>query len=70
MSDTWPLYRRLIGYVRPYKWQLVVATLAMGIVAASNSAVPMFVEPVMDRIFVERQREMLLPIALAVIAAT
>jgi subfamily B ATP-binding cassette protein MsbA len=67
MND-WQLYRRLIGYVRPYRTPLIVATIAMVAVAGTNSAVPMFVQPLMDDIFVGKRADMLLPIALGVLA--
>ena len=67
MND-WQLYRRLIGYVRPYRTPLIVATIAMVAVAGTNSAVPMFVQPLMDDIFVGKREDMLLPIALGVLA--
>lgn len=68
LRGDWALYRRLLRYVRPYRGQLVLATLAMALVAATNSAIPMFVEPLMDDIFVGRRADMLWPIALGVLA--
>ncbi|RMF16240.1 MAG: ATP-binding cassette domain-containing protein [Candidatus Dadabacteria bacterium] len=62
------IYLRLLGFVRPYTGRLIAATAAMLVVAATSSAVPMLVEPVMDRIFVARDESMLGPVALAVIA--
>ena len=62
------IYLRLLGFVRPYTGRLLAASLAMLVVAATSSAVPMLVEPVMDRIFVARDETMLGPVALAVIA--
>ncbi len=60
-------YTRLLVFVRPYLGSLVFAVIAMIIVAASSAAVPVLVEPVMDKIFVARDRDMLLPIALGIV---
>lgn len=66
MTDS-RIYLRLVAFVRPYMGQVVVAALAMLVVAGTSSGVPLLVEPVMDKIFVERNRAMLLPIALGIV---
>lgn len=62
------IYLRLLGFVKPYQAQVIIASLAMLVVAAASSGVPLLVEPVMDKIFVAKDRSMLLPIALGIVA--
>ena len=48
------LYRRLLGYVRPY-WRLfALAVLAMVLAAGAQPAIPIILKPVLDESFVER----------------
>lgn len=58
MSDTHTggqIYRRLIGYGLPYWGYFVLASLGMGLYAASVAGLVMLVEPLIDGTFVDRQ---------------
>ncbi|MEM7082738.1 MAG: lipid A export permease/ATP-binding protein MsbA [Pseudomonadota bacterium] len=49
------IYRRLIGYGLPYWGYFVLASLGMGLYAASVAGLVMLVEPLIDGTFVDRQ---------------
>jgi subfamily B ATP-binding cassette protein MsbA len=67
--DSWPLFKRLLGEnVRPEIGWLVLAFLCMVVVALSTAALAKLMEPVLDQVFTERNREQLLTVALAVLA--
>ena len=68
MKDSFRLYLRLLRYVRPYKKQLVTATLAMIGVAAMTAVSALIIKNVLDDVFIARDRDMLLLIPLAIIA--
>ncbi len=52
--DSVALYRRLLGFVRPYAGVFAVAVLAMVVVAATEAALPAIMKPILDGTFVER----------------
>jgi subfamily B ATP-binding cassette protein MsbA len=68
LSDarTMPLMRRLIGSVTPYGGALATAVVCMGVVAAMNAASAWLLDPVVNKVFVERDRDLLLMIGGAV----
>ena len=53
------LYRRLLGFVWPYKGIFLISVLGMGIVALSEVAFAALLKPVMDGGFVERDQEII-----------
>jgi subfamily B ATP-binding cassette protein MsbA len=61
------LYRRLLSQVRPYWKRLLGAMSLMVVVAGASSAMAYMVKPVMDDIFVAKDRAMLTMVPLAVI---
>lgn len=55
-------------YVRPHWRKFIVAFLLMATEAATTGALAKLIEPVLDQIFVARNGDMLLPVALGVMA--
>ncbi len=69
-TPSWPLIKRLAGgYLQPHARPLAVALAFMTLAAATTGAMAKLMEPVMDVVFQERDRSLVLPIALAVFAA-
>jgi len=65
--STWGMIRRLTGtYLRPHAGLLAVAILFMVIAAATTAVFAKLIEPVLDVVLVDRQRDMIVPMALAV----
>lgn len=52
--DAFNIYRRLLSYVGPYRWQLAGALLAMTVYAASSTAFAALMKPMLDGSFVAR----------------
>lgn len=67
MQNDMALYKRLLAKVRPYWTRLFWAMILMVVVAAASSAMAYMVKPVMDDIFVAKDRAMLFMVPLAVI---
>jgi len=66
-TASWPLIRRMFRlYVRPYLGSLGVAVLLMLLAAAMTGAMAKLMEPIIDRVFTQRDRSMLWPVAGAV----
>jgi subfamily B ATP-binding cassette protein MsbA len=63
------LYRRLLGYVRPYAPALVVGGLLALVVAAMEGSVAWLVKPAMDDIFLKRDLVALRLVPLALLGA-
>jgi subfamily B ATP-binding cassette protein MsbA len=62
------LVRRLAGeFLRPHAGRLVLALVCMGLVAATTAANAWLMEPVLDRIFVDKEKQLLFVIAGAVL---
>jgi subfamily B ATP-binding cassette protein MsbA len=61
------LYRRLLGFVRPYAWIFAGAVLGMVVVAASEAALPAIMKPILDGTFVERDPKWITMIPLLLI---
>jgi subfamily B ATP-binding cassette protein MsbA len=53
--------------IRPYAWWIVGAFVCMGLVAATTGASAWLMKPVINKVFVERDQLLLVPIALAVL---
>jgi subfamily B ATP-binding cassette protein MsbA len=67
--SSWPLYRRLFTYLRPYVPTLVVGGVLALVVAAMEGAIAWLVKPAMDDIFIKRDVAMLRLIPLLLLAA-
>lgn len=66
-SASWPLIRRVFRlYVRPYLGSLGVAVLLMLLAAAMTGAMAKLMEPIIDKVFTQRDQSMLWPVAGAV----
>jgi subfamily B ATP-binding cassette protein MsbA len=61
------LYLRLLNFVRPYWVKLALAMIFMSLVAATNGLTAYIVKPVLDKIFFEKNAEMLYIIPFGVI---
>lgn len=57
-------------HVRPYVGRLVLAVLCMALAAGSTAALAYLMEPVLDEIFIEKDRTLLVAIPAAVIVLT
>lgn len=57
--ESWQLYRRLLGHVLPYWPRLAVAMVCMVVVAGATTAVAYLLKPVIDEIFVNKDRFLL-----------
>jgi subfamily B ATP-binding cassette protein MsbA len=67
-SGTAALVRRLAGeFLRPHVGRLAVALACMAVVAATTAANAWLMEPVLDRIFMDKERQLLWIIAGAVL---
>ncbi len=53
-SDGLSLFRRLLSYVSPFRWQLALAVLSMVVYAGSSTAFAALMKPMLDGSFVER----------------
>ncbi len=58
--------RRLLPRVRPYRIQLVLASLCMLVFGLSDGAVPLLVKQILDGIFATQNRDLLLLLPIAV----
>lgn len=66
-TSSWALLGRLIrDYVRRYLRQIIWAVLCMAVAAGATAALAQVIEPVLDRVFIARDRDMLLLIPIAV----
>ena len=68
-ADNTGIYRRLLGYVNPYRGQLALAILAMIVYAGSSTAFAALMKPMLDGSFVERDMQSItiVPILIVVI---
>lgn len=60
-------YLRILSYAKPYWFRIAIALVTAQVVAATDGALAWLVKPMMDRIFVEKNAEMLKLIPLAII---
>ncbi len=67
--NIWPLYLRLLAYLRPYWHWLAVGTGLAVVVAAMDGAVAWLVKPAMDDIFLDRNLRKLTLIPLVLLGA-
>ncbi len=64
------LVRLVRDHVRPHLGRLLLAGLCMAVAAGATAALAYLMEPVLDRIFLEKDRELLIVVPLAVIVIT
>jgi len=70
-AHTRALVARLIReHVRPHLWRLALAVICMAIAAAATASMAFLMEPVLDDVFIEKDRTMLYLVPLAVIIIT
>lgn len=69
----WTLYKRLLGYMHPYKARLGLAMLFMVLTSALTASQAYLVKPVVDKVFLDIQNHMtllyLLPVAIVLVVA-
>jgi ATP-binding cassette, subfamily B, bacterial MsbA len=65
-DSPWQVYKRLMGFARPYRGLLLLAGLGMLIEAAAGGAFSKLMEPVVNETFIDRDRakSLLLPLAI------
>ncbi len=63
------LIRRCFSYFLPYKFKIFISFISMAVVAAATAATAYLIQPAMDDIFINKDREalMLVPIAFVVV---
>jgi subfamily B ATP-binding cassette protein MsbA len=61
------LYLRLLSFLRPYLGRLLLAMFFMALVAGANGLTAYVVKPVLDKIFFEKNEEMILLIPLGIV---
>ena len=61
------IYLRLLKYVYPYKFSLILAAIFMLLVAGLTSLSAYVIKPVMDYIFVQKREDLILPFAFLII---
>ncbi|CAK0767841.1 ATP-dependent lipid A-core flippase [Azospirillaceae bacterium] len=67
---SWPLIRRILAeYLYPHRWRLASALFFMSIAAATTGAMAKLMEPVMDDVFQQHDRRLVVPIAIAILTA-
>ncbi|HJP44658.1 MAG TPA: ABC transporter transmembrane domain-containing protein, partial [Arenicellales bacterium] len=57
--NTTGLYRRLLGYVLPYRWVFALSIVGMVVVAAAETIFAALLKPIMDGGFIERDSEII-----------
>ena len=62
------IYLRLLKYVYPYRFTLVLAAISMVLVSALTSGTAYIIKPVMDNIFVSKDASKIIPFAIAITA--
>lgn len=70
-ARTRTLLARLVReHVRPHLGRLLLAVLCMGVTAGATAALAYLMEPVLDEVFINRDREMLILVPIAVLVVT
>jgi subfamily B ATP-binding cassette protein MsbA len=67
-APTWPIYRRLLGYARPYRGLLGLALAGLLIEAAAAGAFTKMMKPVVDGTFIDRDPELIWKMPLVIVA--
>ncbi len=65
-TSAWQVYKRLMGFARPYRGLLALAGVGMLVEAAAGGAFSKLMEPVVNETFIDRDRakSLLLPLAI------
>ncbi len=58
--DAWSVYRRLLGYVRPYWWIFALALLGMAVDAGTQAGFAYLMKPLLDESFVKKNPDVIL----------
>jgi ATP-binding cassette, subfamily B, bacterial MsbA len=66
-APAWPIYRRLLGFARPYRPLLALALVGMLIEAAAGSAFMKLMEPVVNETFINRNTALSLILPLTIV---
>ena len=61
------LYFRLLSYVKPYRWAFAGAILGMLVTGATNGVLVAYLEPLINKLFVERDAAMMVLIPLGIV---
>lgn len=69
LVKTWPLYKRLLGYIRPYKAMIAVTILALLVIAITEPAMAAILKELVDKSMIEQDPDsfILLPLMLVAI---
>ncbi len=67
-ADAWQTLRRLLRYLAPYRWRVVVASLNLLAIAGLDVLRPIVIMQVIDRVIVEGQVHLLLPLIGLIVA--
>ncbi len=67
IKKDWPVLKRLIPYILPYKKKLIMAVISMAIVSALTGALAYIVKPLINNIFITKSYTELMLIPLLVI---
>ena len=65
-ASAWPTYRRLLGYLRPYRMMASMVLLAMIIDAAALTAFTRLVQPIVDDLFSKHDQHTVLLLVVAI----
>jgi subfamily B ATP-binding cassette protein MsbA len=63
------LFMRLMGYVRPYRWMVVVSILMGLVVSGATGGIAYAIRPLLDDVFIQKDQTTLLWLPWAVLAA-
>ncbi|MFZ5637123.1 MAG: lipid A export permease/ATP-binding protein MsbA [Pseudomonadota bacterium] len=66
-APAWPIYRRLLGFARPYRPLLLLALAGMLVEAAAGSAFMKLMEPVVNETFIVRNTELSLILPMTIV---
>ncbi len=66
-KNTWYYTKRCLQYFRPYIFRIVMSIISMGVVAACTGAAAYLVQPALDEIFINKNKQALMTIPLLVI---
>ncbi len=66
-APAWPIYRRLLGFAKPYRKLLLLALTGMLIEAVAGSAFMKLMEPVVDETFISKNAQLSLILPLTIV---
>ncbi len=67
--SSWALCKRLMrSYLRDHRWRIAAALILMAVVAASQAALAGIMEPILDDVFVSKDRDSLYFVAIGMMA--